>query len=194
MPISKNCCNNYAIKNASTNTCSSTCCKVLKAWVMDCQYITTETSTTALTGVCTLGTLTGFTVAPATQKVLHVLELDTTFANTYKYSTSVNTDSGCTEWSLESTFRVEYKTPDQMCAVTNMQGSRAPLLVWTSKTNFGYTLLNYTGEGIWTMEQQGCMVDLKLTMTAGSGGPVPFQVGGTELATATFIAANLSTV
>ena len=193
MPITKSCCDQRAIRKQSAS-CVTNCCKVIGAWTIDCQYITAETVTTALTGLCPIGTFTGWTVSPATQKVLHQIDLDKTGSNTFKYSTNI-ADSGCVDYTLEAEMKVEYSTPDQMCAVSNMQGTKTPLLVQTTKPNFAYYLLNYDGDATWTMEQDGiCYAKLKLNTTIGTRGPLIFQSGGTDAATATFITANLSTI
>lgn len=193
MAITRVCCDVRGVITAS-GTCSSTCCKVIGAWVMDCQYIATETVATAQAGLCALGTMTNWTVTPITQRILHRLDLDSSFANTYKYSTTYNSDKGCVEWSLESEFRVDYSTPDQKCAVHILAGKRNPMVVQNSRSNFAYEILNYTGEATWSFEQDGCKARLKLNVSDGTMGALPLQVGGTDAATATFITNNLSTV
>ncbi len=193
MPITKSCCDNRAVKKVNA-TCVTNCCKVVGAWTVDCQYITAETVATAQAGLCPIGIFTGWTVAPATQKILHVLDLDNTYANTFKYSSNIS-DSGCVEYTLESEFKVEYATPDQICAVGLLQGTRSPVIVQTTKPNFAYYLLNYDGDAAWTMEQDSvCYVKLKLNTTKGTRGALILQSGGTDAATATFITNNLNTI
>lgn len=192
MPITKSCCDNRAVKRVRS-TCATSCCKVIAAWTVDCQYITAETVETAQDGLCAIGTFTGWTVSPALTKILHVLDLDTSYTNTFKYSTNIS-DSNCIEYTLESEFKVEYATPDQICAVSMLQGTRSPVIVQTTKPDFAFYLLNYDGDASWTMEQDSvCSAKLKLNTTKGTRGAVIFQSGGTDAATETFITNNLNT-
>lgn len=192
MAITKSCCDNRAIKKQHIS-CITNCCKVIAAWLVDCQYITEETVATAQNGLCDIGTFTGWTVSPANQKILHAIDLDNNATNTFKYNTETG-DNTCVTYVLDSEFKVEYGTPNQMCAVHNLQGQKSPLIVQTTKSNFAYYLLNYDGDAIWTMEQDGiCYAKLKLTGKEGTRGALILQAGGTDAATATFITNNTST-
>ena len=180
MPLNTVCCNARKIANPATG-CVTTCCKIIEAYVIECQYFATQTYATASTGLCTEGTMTNYTVTPAGTRNLHSIALDPDFDHSFVENSSI-TDSS---------------SADNVCNVRLLIGSTNPLLVrYSGNANMPYAIWNPDGKAKWTHTSvaNGCKADLKLTSTTGTRAFIPFLVGGTEAATTAFVALNLSTV
>ena len=196
MPLNTVCCNARKIANPATG-CASTCCKIIEAYVIECQYFATQTYATASTGLCTEGTMTNYTVTPAGTRNLHTISLDSDFDSTFTESSTIS-DSGCPEYTMDVTMRAPYGvSADNVCNVRLLIGSANSVLVrYSGNANMPYAIWNPDGKAKWTHTSvaNGCKADLKLTSTTGTRAFIPILVGGTEAATTAFVALNLSTV
>ena len=196
MPLNTVCCNARKIANPATG-CVTTCCKIIEAYVIECQYFATQTYATASAGLCTEGTMTNYTVTPAGTRNLHSIALDPDFDHSFGENSSI-ADGGCAEFGMEITIRTPYGVgADNVCNVRLLIGSTNPLLVrYSGNANMPYAIWNPDGKAKWTHTSvaNGCKADLKLTSTTGTRAFIPFLVGGTEAATTAFVALNLSTV
>ncbi len=194
--MNTNCCTARKITNPATG-CVTTCCKIIEAYVIECQYFAVQTYTTASSGLCTEGTMTNYTVTPAGTRNLHTITLDSDYDSTFTESSSLN-DQGCTEYTMDVTMRAPYGvSADNVCNVRLLIGSTNPVLVrYSGNSSMPYAIWNPDGKAKWTHTTvaNGCKVDLKLTSTTGYRAFIPFLVGGTETATTAFVALNLSTV